>query len=63
MSIPDGVLSPFEYSAAHELPDMKREDLHLSDKYVIIEDGVFDMSKFQHAHPGGEVVMLFTGQV
>lgn len=42
---------------------MKREDLHLSDKYVIIEDGVFDMSKFQHAHPGGEVVMLFTGQV
>jgi cytochrome b involved in lipid metabolism len=42
---------------------MKREDIHLSDKYVILEDGVYDMERFQAVHPGGDVVMFFTGQV
>ena len=42
---------------------MTRESVHLSDKYIILEDGVYDMTRFQEVHPGGDVVMLFTGQV
>eukprot|EP00123_Amoebidium_parasiticum_P022142 comp8090_c0_seq1/m.3577 comp8090_c0_seq1/g.3577 ORF comp8090_c0_seq1/g.3577 comp8090_c0_seq1/m.3577 type:complete len:444 (-) comp8090_c0_seq1:635-1966(-) len=54
------VTTPADFGKAEKV--WSRDDVYNSDRYAILEDGVYDLVAFKDSHPGGDDVILFVGQ-